>query len=829
VERGGCPGPVGVSGTSGAASVRATHMWRRPVRIMGVVRAVPRPRATQCAAPTGPRHGSQSSPFSFLWVSLLGRVRARGRTLVLVLALSSTALRAQDLSCGPGDIEVRRLEFVGNHSFDANELADAIVTTQSSWMQRTFGVLGTRRCLDRTEYPRDRLRLILFYRNSGFPDVQVDTTLQAVRPGVVDAIFRIHEGTPTRIDSLMIVGLDSLPPKEQARLERGLPVRLGGRFDKYAIDATVDTLTRRLRNNGFPYAQVLKQDSSDYEKHAAEVRFDVVRGPLAHIGQVLITVLPRQAGQHPGVSTSAVASTMGLKTGHLYRLSDLEAAERALVQTEAFQHIRVAIDTQSTAVAKDSIVDVHADVVEGFMHTARVGGGWATLDCFRTQGEYADRDFLGGLDVLRLSASVTKIGIGYPFGFASGLCDQARSDIYSDTLNYSVATTLSSPLLFGAHLSPTVTIFSQRQSEYDAYVRTTPIGTTLTLTQPLTPSLSIQPEYEFEYGRTYAAPALYCAVFFLCQPEDVATLQKLLPFGYTGVVAVEDHRDNRDDPHSGFLIQSEGRLGSRYLGSSPDLQFDWMSVDAAGYLGVSNGAVLAARLRFGAVGSQSSGDPGFISPQERLYAGGPTTVRGFLQNELGPVVYLPYVSGDTPPRTILANGDTVYRVTPSSRYEVVPEGGNWSIVANLEYRSPRFLRNLLQWAAFADGGQVWSGNVTAIRTLAPALLWTPGLGVRAYTPVGPIRVDIGYNPYLLPVGDAYFNASAIGAPPNQIPLYCVSPQNTLPVHTTSVVYNGTSYSFPEQEPGQCPATYRPVQPEGFFHQLTFNISIGQAF
>lgn len=738
---------------------------------------------------------------------------------------------AQDLACGPGDTEVRRLEFVGNKTFDASELADAIVTTPSSFLQRTLGFLGTRRCLDQIEFPRDRLRLILFYRNSGFPDVQVDTSLRPVRPGVVDAIFTIHEGKPTIIDSLAFTGLDSLAPRDRERVLRKLPVRLGGRFDKYAIDATADTVALRLRNDGFPYAEVLKRDSSDYQAHTASVEFDVVTGPRARIGQVLVQVLPRQPGEHPGVSPGAVASTMGIKPGRLYRLNDLEAAQRALVQTDAFQHIRVAIDSAPAAGSGDSIVNVHADVVEGFMHTARVGAGWATLDCFRTQGEYGDRDFFGGLDFLRVSASVTKIGIGYPFGFDRGLCPQARSDIYSDTLNYSVATTLQSPMLFGARLNPSATLFSQRHSEYNAYVRSTPIGTTLSLTRRLTPSLSLQPEYEFEYGRTTAQPALYCAVFNLCQPQDIGPLQKLLPFGYTGLVAVEDRRDNRDDPHSGVLIQAEGRIGSRYLGSSPELQFEWASVDAAGYLGVMGGGVLAARLRLGAVVGQNSTDVGFIPPQERLYAGGPTTVRGFLQNELGPVVYVPTPSGDTLPRTILANGDTVYRVSPGAVGRPVPEGGNWSLVANLEYRSRRFFRGILQWAAFADAGQVWNGNIASIN----GLLWTPGAGLRAFTPVGPIRVDIGYNPYLLPVSKAYFNPAVnqggvLVYPPNQVPLYCVSPGNTIPVHTTSIVYQGKTYDVPEQASGySCPDTYRPPQPAGFFHQLTVNISIGQAF
>jgi outer membrane protein insertion porin family/translocation and assembly module TamA len=759
-----------------------------------------------------------------------GRRTRPWRFLAVSLALAIPAARggAQDVGCGPGDTQVRRLEFVGNRTFDASHLAEAIVTTPSSWMQRVVGALGTKRCLNLVEFPRDRLRLILFYRNSGFPDVQVDTTLRPVRPSVVDVIFRIHEGTPTRIDSLAIVGLDSLTPAERTRIEHNLPVRQGGRFDKYAIDATVDTLAERLHNSGFPYAEVLKHDSADYQAHSAEVRFEAVTGRLARIGRVIATVTPRQAGQKPNISPDAVTSVMGVKPGHLYRVQDLLSAQRALIQTDAFQHIRVAVDSQPAAGTSDSLVDVHADVVEGYMHTARVGAGWATLDCFRTQGEYADRDFLGGLDFLRLSGSVTKIGVGSPFRFDQGLlCPQARSDIYSDTLNYSLSASLQTPDLFGAHLSPTVTVFSLRHSEYQAYVRSVPIGTTFSLTRRVTSSLSVQPEYDFEYGSTTAQPALYCAVFNLCQPQDWEREEKPLPFAYGGLIVVQDTRDNRDDPHSGTLIQAEGRVGSRYLGSAPDQQFDWASLDAAGYVGVSTGAVLAARLRLSSVVAQaaSGSGGGFIPPQERLYAGGPTTVRGFVQNELGPVVYIPNSSTDTLPRTVLPNGDTVYRVTPNSLGQrVVPEGGNWAIVANLEYRSPRFFRNVLQWAAFADAGQVWNGNVTSIH----GLLWTPGLGVRAYTPVGPIRVDIGYNPYPLPVGPAYFNAKAIV--PNEVPLYCVSPGNTIPVQTTSVVYNGTTYQVPEQSPGYtCPSTYRPVQSQGFFRQLTLNISIGQAF
>jgi hypothetical protein len=84
----------------------------------------------------------------------------------------------------------------------------------------------------------------------------------------------------------------------------------------------------------------------------------------------------------------------------------------------------------------------------------------------------------------------------------------------------------------------------------------------------------------------------------------------------------------------------------------------------------------------------------------------------------------------------------------------------------------------------------------------------------------------------LPAGAAYFNAPATitsgGTTINlaqQVPLYCVSPTNSVPAHPST--------QYPQvlvQETGhECPATYVPSQSTGFLQRLTFNLSIGQAF
>ena len=41
------------------------------------------------------------------------------------------------------------------------------------------------------------------------------------------------------------------------------------------------------------------------------------------------------------------------------------------------------------------------------------------------------------------------------------------------------------------------------------------------------------------------------------------------------------------------------------------------------------------------------------------------------------------------------------------------------------------------------------------RLVSPPLRFTPGAGVRVASPVGPIRVDLGFNPYPRPTGPLY--------------------------------------------------------------------------
>ncbi|MDQ6689876.1 MAG: BamA/TamA family outer membrane protein [Gemmatimonadota bacterium] len=754
----------------------------------------------------------------------LGR-RVRLGTLTALASLAAffggSSARAQDIDCQRGDLEVMRLVFEGNRSFSDAELAKTIVTTPSSWARRYLYLPFTvKHCLDRTELPNDRARLIIFYRRRGYPRVTVDTAVKLLAPGAVEVRFKINEGPPMILKSFVIRGLDSV--SEDERIARDLPVREGGRFDRFVIDAAADSIRERLHNSGYPRADAVNSFTVNDTTLSAWDTLTVTPGPKTRIGAIRIQVTPL-AGKKQQIPTRIVRRIMGLDSGRLFRESEIVDAQRALYQTEAYQHVSITPDS-----SLDSLATLYVNLAEAPMHAARMGAGYGTLDCFRVTGEYTDYNFLNGARRLDLNGRVSKIGIGRPISGVPGLCPAARKDVFSNLLSYYVGATLRQPVFFGLRTVPTLTVYSQSVSEYNAYRRTTPIGGVASVVWRSQTRTPVNLSYSMDLGRTEAQPALFCAVFNLCDEEERKRVEKTQRLAILSLAATHDNSNNLLSPTRGSIVRLEARHSSPVILSDTALQFNKFVGDASRYIGVGGGNVLALRIRGGVVYGRSLGSAtGFIPPSERLYAGGPTTVRGFAQNELGSAIYIAASKYDSVAiQGVSGVPDTVVRDTSGSFRRVVPVGGNELVVGNIELRlrSP-ILPDLLQLTLFTDAGEVWNRR-SAAALGGVKLKVTPGVQVTAFSPVGPVRVAVGYNPYRRPTGPLYYEATTAGG----APLLCVSPNNTLPTHFfPKDPVTGAPARITQDLASGCPATYQPAQDNRLRSKLTFSFAIGQAF
>jgi outer membrane protein insertion porin family len=173
--------------------------------------------------------------------------------------------------------------------------------------------------------------------------------------------------------------------------------------------------------------------------------------------------------------------------------------------------------------------------------------------------------------------------------------------------------------------------------------------------------------------------------------------------GRVGTSYIRDRRDDQLNPTTGYFNTTTFQVATHFLGSQ--LNFTSLYNLYSTYNPVPHGVfVTAVRLGW----NHPYGGTDSLPPTERYFAGGSTTLRGFGLDE------------------------------------AVLEGGNLMSIANFEYRTPlRFLpiKNV-GGALFYDTGSVFP---TLSSVHLSAFTHSVGFGVRYQTPLGPVRVDVGFN------------------------------------------------------------------------------------
>ena len=665
-------------------------------------------------------------------------------------------LRAQE-NGPPGQPRVvRQLKFEGNHAISDEILATVISTTKSSWFATSWLVrwmgIGEKRYFDEREFQADVLRLHVFYIRSGYPDAAIDTTVRR-DPRDVYITFGIREGQPIRVDSLSVLGIDSFPPRIQRALTTDLPLRSGDVFDRYLMQADADTVTRRLKNHGYPGADVFTSFETSAAARTATVVLDALPGQRAAIGSIRFAGLDK-------VDTSTAAKFLSTHPGRPFSQEALYESQRNLYASDLFRFASVAIDTTKYRAGMDS-VPLLVQVSEAKPYRVRAGLGYGTTDCFRGNGAWTARDLLGGGRVLDLSAQASKIGVGKPtsWGLRNGICSTAAQDsIGARLINYGFNAALRQPAFLSPQNTLTFSGFLERRSEYKVYLRED-IGGSITLAhESVRRRIPISGTYTLSYGRTNATDASFCAFLQVCDRQSIDFLQERRRLATITLQGALPRVNNPTDPTRGMRASAEVTWASRLIGSSTPEQFTRLLADAAWYRPLSRSVVLSWHVRGGMIfaprlvagGGTGGTISGFVPPEERFYAGGPNDVRGYRRNELGPVVYV----------TTSHYYDSVSAAGAFSTdsVRVAATGANTLVVGNVELRLPSpVFSSRTRLAVFLDAGALWQRGTTGLSTRL--LRVTPGAGIRVATPLGPVRFDLAYNPYRLQPGPLYVTDS----------------------------------------------------------------------
>jgi outer membrane translocation and assembly module TamA len=212
---------------------------------------------------------------------------------------------------------------------------------------------------------------------------------------------------------------------------------------------------------------------------------------------------------------------------------------------------------------------------------------------------------------------------------------------------------------------------------------------------------------------------------------------------------VRDRRDNPGDASRGSFNTFDVALAARTLGSSAG--FLRIIFQDSTFHPVGRSLVFARSVRFGVEKTMPGTTAVDVPLPERFFAGGGASLRGLGLNQAGPR-------------------------DPITGF---PIGGLALLVFNQELRFPMrlpFVGNRIGGAVFYDGGNVYSDfrHIT-FSTSPPAnnmnnlsyFSHTIGFGFRYATPVGPVRLDLGYQ--LNPPKFSFLNTTTNKTQVSQLP------------------------------------------------------------
>lgn len=193
---------------------------------------------------------------------------------------------------------------------------------------------------------------------------------------------------------------------------------------------------------------------------------------------------------------------------------------------------------------------------------------------------------------------------------------------------------------------------------------------------------------------------------------DFAVSYNISSFNLSGYYSDGISREPR-----GWVIQPSAEFSSTF--NEADFRFQKFNLDVRRFTPLSSSTTIAVRVSSGVIFYSQSEDLPF---NIRYFTGGTNSVRGWNRRELGP---------STPSFDDEENFRTY-----------VPIGGRATFSFNVELRQelaaiiPNF-----GMALFLDGGQVWE-NIESMDERP--IQFGAGGGIRYQSPIGPVRVDIGY-------------------------------------------------------------------------------------
>ena len=511
----------------------------------------------------------------------------------------------------------------------------------------------------------------------------------------VSLAVEVVEGPRTTVGAVVFDGNTAFSAAELRTVVASAP---GRPYSAPLVAADVDAVRAHYLNEGYETVQVTADPGFDESGTTADVTFVVREGAQVLVDHVLV-VGNRQ------IAASTVRAELALRPGEPLGLDEVDETRRRLTALGLFRRIQIREFSHGDGTRRDVVIMVE----EAPATRVGYGGGLELSQRLRaTEGgvageklELAPRGFfeIGRRNLWGKNRSIdlfTRVSVRRT--------DDADAEVPQSSLGfneYRVLLNYREPRVFGRSGDLFASGFVEQviRPSFDLFSR----GVSAELRRAI--GLTMTGSVGYAYGQNRVTNNQ-------TPDEEQPLVDRLFEkFTLSSVSSglVRDTRDDPLDPTSGSLVGVDGEMALRGIGS--EVGFAKTTFQGFLYRQLPRDLVFAAGARLGLGRGFAVVED--LPASERFFAGGDTTVRGFALDRLG----------DDP--TIDENG--------------FPIGGNALIVLNSELRVP--VIGALQVVGFLDAGNVFN-RVSNIRL--GRIRGSVGFGIRYRSPVGPIRVDLGF-------------------------------------------------------------------------------------
>ncbi len=602
--------------------------------------------------------------------------------------------------------------FRGNHYFSEDDLEAQIVERPSNRWLPGF-IPGVQGAFSLGLMRTDASVLAALYQANGFARVQVHPELVANyhgHRGRLAVVFHIQEGPQVLVRKLTIAGNRGI---STGRIEGLLTTAPNQPYSSYNLVTDCDQILSHYYNSGYLQAQCRSQVAPVPGQSRMDVTYFIAEGPVSTVHRVFVNgerfvkpnVIAHEVELHPRQPLSQMA---------------MLDTQRRLYNLDLFTGVNVAVQNPHGQLpSKNVIVSVH----EASRYSFSEGVGLQVQS--GTGGPRIPSNVLGqtGWSPL-LAFNMTRLAMtGRPQTLS-------LKTLYSSLerragLDYTLPRFLNYPAL-------KVDLSALYDDRFDLLTfRAVRRQAAMQLTQ--SPFNGLRLFYRLAYRRIQV-------LNLIVAPQEIPILSRPVNIAMLSAGLVRDHRDNPLDTHRGSY-DTLTFAGAHSFGAS---DFTRLLAEHAFYIpfGRRHSFVLANATRagietpFGPMETVTTTNPvtgvstslveHVIPLPERFFSGGADSLRGFSFDQAGP------------------------------RDDITgfPVGGSDLFINNLELRFP-LVGPDIDGVLFYDAGNVYSSLAGMWRGLArlhePSYTdlnyttHTLGFGLRYKTPVGPVRLDFGYN------------------------------------------------------------------------------------